>query len=86
MKDKDIVIVDNMAPGEKELRQTFEETTTKNVRTVIDFTQDTRKMFRELEEKVERLQRQAIVQNETISRLTTQLAYVQAKVHDGNLD
>ena len=41
--------------GDKELRQIFEETTTQNVKATVAYSTDTRKVVRDLEEKVNNL-------------------------------
>ena len=72
-----------MEPGELELRKIFEEVTTKNVQTTINFTQDTRKMVRELQEMVGKLERRIANQDETLQQLRVQLASIQTKVYSG---
>jgi predicted RNase H-like nuclease (RuvC/YqgF family) len=72
-----------MDSGEKELRQAFEEVTTKNVKTVVEYTTQTRELVRELEEKIRKLEGLVHSQNQTISALRVQLATVQAKVFSG---
>ena len=77
----DVKIVDNMGSGEKELRQVFEEVTTKNLKTTIDFSQETRKMFRDLEKKVTRLESVVVTQNEINQGLKSQIQTIQAKLY-----
>lgn len=84
MNNKDAVeIIDNLDPGELELRKIFEDVTTKNVRTIIEFTQDTRKLFRELSDVVDNLRKQLDVQNKTIAQLRLELTNVQTKLFSG---
>ena len=61
----------------------FEDTTTKNVKTGIDFTQETRRLFRELEEKVRKLENTIQVQQELLNQFRIQLAGVQTKLFSG---
>lgn len=72
-----------MEPGELELRKIFEETTTKNVKTGIDFTQETRNLFRELEAKVTLLEGTVRQQNDTINDFRISLSVVQTKLFSG---
>jgi hypothetical protein len=72
-----------MEAGELELKQAFEEVTTRNVQTTVDFTQDTRKLFRELEQKVFALQSQVVAQSELLNQFRVQLAGVQTKLFSG---
>lgn len=77
MKKNDVVIVDNMEAGELELRKVFEKVITDNVKTIIDFTQDTRKMQRDLEDKVDKLERKVAIQQDMILGLNTRVAMLQ---------
>ena len=51
MKEEDKPKVTPMEPGEFEFRKAFEETTIRNMRTIVEFSQDTRKLVRELQEE-----------------------------------
>jgi len=75
-----------MEPGELEGRKIFEETTTNNVKTGIDFANDTRRLFRELEEKVIHLENIVRQQETTINDLRMSLAVVQAKLFSGGTE
>ena len=55
MKEEDKPKVTPMEPGEFEFRKAFEETTVRNMRTIVEFSQDTRKLVRELQEEVKHL-------------------------------
>jgi len=72
-----------MEAGEKELREAFEENITNNVKRVVEHTNETRKMLRSAEEKIERLEKHVISLNQTIEQLRAQLAAVQAIVFRG---
>ena len=72
-----------MEAGEREIKQAFEEVTTRNVNTTVAFTQDTRKLFRELEEKVNALQAQVVSQAALLNQFRVQLAGVQTKLFSG---
>ena len=71
---------------DKELRKAFEETTTRNVQANIDFSQDTRTVVRELEEKVNNLDNLVRQYDTKFEEMTKQLAYLQAKVYSGGSD
>lgn len=75
-----------METGEREMKQAFEEVTTRNVNTTVAFTQDTRKLFRELEEKVNALQAQVVSQAALLNQFRVQLAGVQTKLFSGGTD
>ncbi len=72
-----------MEAGDLELRKAFEEVTTKNVRTVVAFSKDTRELVRKLEQKVEHLAATSRSQTDTIEQLRMQLSVVQAKLYGG---
>lgn len=72
-----------MEAGEKEIKQAFEEVTTRNVQTCIEYSKETRALFRQLEEKVDRLQNQVIAQGELLTQFRIQLASVQTKLFSG---
>ena len=68
---------------EKELRKAFEQTTTSNVQGILDHSNDTRKMLREVEEKIKCLENIVFTQNSLIDTLRLQLSSVQAKLYVG---
>lgn len=70
-----------MEPGELELRKAFEEVTTKNVRTVIEYTTSTRTLVRELEEKLELANKKIMQYEERFQTIQSQMAIVQAKLY-----
>lgn len=72
-----------MEAGEKEVRKIFEDMVTDNVKRVVEHSNETRNIVRELEKKVERLERVTLAQNETIEQLRNQLAAVQTIVFRG---
>jgi len=72
-----------MESGEKELRKTFEDTTTNNVKTISDYTKETRRIVRELEVRLNTANNMIINQNTTIDNLRLHLSNVQAKVFSG---
>ena len=75
-----------MEAGEFENRKAFEEVTTKNVKTGVDYSTDTRKLFRELEKKVEILESMVRSQSVIIEQFKIQLAGVQTKLFSGGTD
>ena len=72
-----------MEAGEKEVKQIFEENITRNVKRTVEFTQETRVLFRELEEQVTSLQNQVIAQKALLEQFRIQLAGVQTKLFSG---
>lgn len=69
--------------GDKELRKIFEETTTQNVKAVVAYSTDTRKVVRELEEKVRSLDGLVRQYDQRFAEVTKQLAALQTKVYAG---
>ncbi len=72
-----------MESGEKELRKAFEDVTTSNVKAVLEYCKETRKLMDILENKVIILNSTIKSQNDIIDMLKTQLAGVQVKVFSG---
>lgn len=72
-----------MESGEIELRKVFEEVTTKNVKTIQEYSTSTRTIVRELENKVKNLQDKLLQQTEEISILRQNLSNIQAKMFRG---
>lgn len=72
-----------MEAGELELRQVFEETTTRNVKAMLEHGNETRRLNRELYTKVETLEKIIAEQNKSIESLKLQLANVQTKLYSG---
>ena len=75
-----------MEPGELEIRKIFEDTTTNNVKTGINFANDTRRLFRELEEKVTHLENIVRQQETTINDLRLSLVVIQTKLFSGGTE
>jgi len=72
-----------MEAGELELRKVFEETTTKNVRSMLDHGNETRKIVRELQEKVNQQDATIREQNKNIEALKLQLSNLQRIIYSG---
>lgn len=71
--------VEIMESGELELRKVFEEVTTKNVKTVIQFSQDTRKLLREAQEEIKHLRNVILNREEQLSQLQQQVGQLLQK-------
>lgn len=61
----------------------FAESTRRNVKTNIDYSKDTRDMFRELEQKVQRLENNIETLTELVNGFREQLGKVFQKVYQG---
>jgi chaperonin cofactor prefoldin len=72
-----------MNETDREFRKIFEETTTRNVRASIKFSNDTRVLIHTLEERVLKLEAQIIELNTQLEMFRTQLAPLQAIVFRG---
>lgn len=68
---------------EKELLKIFEETSNKNIKMILDHSNETRKIVRDLEKKVTQFEEQIRIQNTTIEDLRKLLVNVQMKVYSG---
>lgn len=72
--------------GEKELKKAFEEVTTRNVKTVIEYSQETRKGLRSVELKVEKLESELFALRSVMEQFKIQLASVQTKLFSGGTE
>lgn len=72
--------------GEKEAKKAFEEVTTRNVKTMIAYSKDTRELVRTLEDKITLLEGISRNQIEIINALKVQLAQVQTKLFAGGTE
>ncbi len=72
-----------MKSGEKELRLAFEEVTTNNVKAVVDHSNETRKIVRELEDKLNSLGDLIRNYDTTIDLLKQQITHLQMKMFSG---
>lgn len=70
-----------MEPGEFELRKVFEETTTKNVKTIGDYTTQTRDLFRELQLEVGQLKNMLVTREAEVVALRLQLSKIQGQLY-----
>jgi predicted RNase H-like nuclease (RuvC/YqgF family) len=59
----------------------FEDNTNKNLKTISDYTKDSRNLVRELYEEVDNLRRTIEAQNAKIEQLRLQLASIQTVVY-----
>ncbi|KYK22696.1 hypothetical protein AYK24_00280 [Thermoplasmatales archaeon SG8-52-4] len=75
-----------MEAGEMELRKTFEDVTKQNVQASIDFSNETRKLFRELEDKFKHLENTVLSQIQLIEGLKQQLSFVQRTLYAGGTE
>ena len=72
-----------MDETDKEYRKIFEETTTRNVRASIKFSNDTRVLIHTLEERTSKLEHQNRLLTEQLEQFRVMLAGVQAKLFSG---
>lgn len=72
-----------MDETDKEYRKIFEETTTRNVRASIKFSNDTRALIHTLEERTSKLEHQNRLLTEQLEQFRVMLAGVQAKLFSG---
>jgi len=69
--------------GDKELRKAFEETTKRNINAMLEHGNETRKLVKELEEKIQFLQNALQSREEDVKQLRIQLASIQTKLFSG---
>lgn len=72
-----------MEPGELELRKAFEQVATNNIKTISDYTTETRKLVRELQEIVKELKNLIAQRDNDINELRRQISVLQGKVYVG---
>ena len=72
-----------MSSDNKEINKAFEEVIRRNITVMQDFTNETRKLVREAENKIAGLQQENRDLKHQMSQLRTMLANVQAKVYSG---
>lgn len=72
-----------MDETDKEFRKIFEETTTRNVRASIKFSNDTRTLVHTLEERVAKAETQTRLLTEQLDQFRVMLSGVQAKLFSG---
>jgi len=72
-----------MEAGELEMRKVFEEVTTRNVQAAINYSNETRKIVRLLEEKILHLEKLAQAKDKEIAAMRQQIAIIQGKLYSG---
>ena len=72
-----------MEAGELEMRKAFEEVTTRNVQAAINYSNETRKIVRQLEEKILHLERLAQAKDKEIAEMRQQISVIQQKLYTG---
>ena len=72
-----------MEAGELEMRKAFVEVTTRNVQAAINYSNDTRKIVRQLEEKMIHLENLAQAKDKEIGVLRQQISVLQQKLYMG---
>lgn len=72
-----------MEPGEKELRQIFEKTTSNNIRSIIAYNTHTQDLVENLEKKVGNLDGVVRQYDTTIDNLKKQIVVLQTKIFQG---
>lgn len=72
-----------MDEGEKGLRKAFEQVTTGNVKTAVEYSKETRRLMRILAEEVKRMETELNFQRVQMEQFKIQLAGVQTKLFGG---
>lgn len=68
---------------EKEIYLAFEEATKRNVKMILDHTNETRRMVRKLETQVDKLQRRMLAREKTIENLQKQIQDLRRQIQRG---
>lgn len=71
-----------MTETDKDMRLHFEEVTTRNVKTSIEYSKGTRQLVRDLEKEVSNLRKDISSKNETITEMKFQLTNIQMKLYE----
>lgn len=77
MSDK----LETLEPGELQLRKAFEDTTTQNVKTIIDYSTQTRDLIREAEKSIKELKNMIVTRDSDIAELRQQVSILQSKIY-----
>ena len=72
-----------MAAGDKEIILASEEVQRRNITAILDHGNQTRVLVRDLEAKVDQMQRQIMLQDQKIVEMRSLLSNVQAKLYQG---
>lgn len=71
-----------MLEGEKELRKVFEETSTNNIKAMLEHGNESRKLVRELQERLDHVETQLRQKEEKIESLRTSIVQLQMKTYN----
>jgi len=66
-----------------EMRKAFEEVTTRNVQAAVNFSNETRNIVRQLEQKILHLEELAQSKDKEIAAMRQQIAIIQGKLYSG---
>lgn len=72
-----------MEEGELQMRKAFEETTTKNVKMIRDYSTETRNLVRNLEQTVQELKNMIVQRDKETTELRQQVGLLQGKLYAG---
>lgn len=75
--------IERMDAGELQIRQAFEEVTNRNIKGVVKFSNDTRKIVRELEDKIVLLQESIQEKDKVINGIKSQISLLQQNLFRG---
>lgn len=75
-----------MAAGDKELFQAFEETTRRNIQAAVVFSNETRRIVREMEQKIERIETLLLSKDAELKQIHTMLSALQTRVFAGGTE
>lgn len=71
--------------GDREVMKAFEEVTTRNVRAAVDHGNTTRKLVKELSDRVNVLEAENVQLKQQISNFNLTMANIQARLYKGGL-
>ena len=82
-KEEDKLNTNPVEAGELQLRKAFEEVSTQNIKTISEYTTETRKLLRDIEEQVHELKNMIVQRDKEITQLRQQTSLLQAKLYAG---
>lgn len=75
-----------MEAGELEIRKAFEENSVRNIKIIEEYTKETRKLVRELENRVHQLKNLVIQRDKDVQELRQQVSLLQGKLYAGGTE
>jgi len=75
--------IDRLEAGELEVKKAFEETTSRNVKACVAHANETRRLLRDIEKKIQDLDNLIRSKDAEIENLKSQISKIQQKLYSG---